>query len=251
MNFTTRLINWLIRQIDFLKFRIKNPRVPFVKPLTIGTYYSQEGQDLYLSSLLFSELESSAGGYVVDVGCNHPEKYSNSKFFEKYFKCKTIAIDPIEEYRELWKELRPEAIFIATALGSLPGTVSLSIPESGSFYDDMFSSITGNNPKISGTNCVVRDVPCVTLASVIAEHKLEVITLLSIDVEGVELDVVRGIDFERVLIKCLIIENNTVNLFGSEEIREFLRLKGYVFFSRIGFYDDVFLHKSLLQKIRL
>ncbi|AMK75086.1 MULTISPECIES: FkbM family methyltransferase [Methylomonas] len=250
MNFITRLINWLIRQIDFIKFRIKNPLVPIVNPLTLGTYYSQEGQDLYLSTLLFNEFEHSAGGYVVDVGCNHPEKYSNSKFFEKYFNCKTIAIDPIEEYRALWKELRPDAIFVATALGKSTSTVSLSIPESGSVYDDMFSSITGNNPKIGGASCVQRDVPCVTLASVIETHRLDEITLLSIDVEGVELDVVEGIDFEKALIKCLIIENNTENLFGSEKIREFLRLKGYVFFSRIGFYDDVFLHKSLLQNAR-
>lgn len=243
-----RLFNWLIRQIDFIKFRIKYPKVPIIRPLSVGTYYSQEGQDLYITSLLFNTLNDSLDCYVVDIGCNHPERFSNSYFFEKFFNCKTIAIDPIEEYGELWQNLRPNAVFIATALGKTASTVTLNIPELGAVYDDMFSSIT-KNPKVGSTGCTQRKVPCVTLASVLNSHKIEKVTLISIDVEGAELNVLEGIDFDRVLIKCFIIENNTINLFGSEEIRLFLKLKGYIFFSRIGFYDDVFLHKSVVEEI--
>lgn len=123
-----KFINWLMRQIDFLKFRVKYPKVSIIKPKSIGTYYSQEGQDLYLSSLLFDDLESDAGKYIVDIGCNHPERFSNSYFFEKFFNFRTIAIDPIEEYSNLWTALRPDAIFIATALGKTSGTVTLNIP---------------------------------------------------------------------------------------------------------------------------
>lgn len=242
-----KLINWLIRQIDFLIFRIKYPEVPVIRPSSIGTYYSQEGQDLYLSSLLFDDLKNDANKYIVDIGCNHPERFSNTYFFEKFFNSKTIAIDPIEEYGRLWTELRPNAIFIATALGKTSGTVTLNIPEPNSNYDDMFSSVAEKNPKVGNTVCTQRQVPCVTLSSILDTHKIDQVILISIDVEGAELDVLKGIDFERVLIKCLVIENNTKNLFGSGEIRTFLESKGFIFFSRIGFYDDVFLYKSLIK----
>lgn len=244
-----KLINWLIRQLNYIKFRIHYPDVCIVRPLTMGTFFSQDGQDLYISSLIFKELKDSDGAVVVDVGCNHPEHFSNSYFFEKYFFCKTIAVDPIEEYAELWRSMRPNAIFIATALGKAEGTVTLNIPEKSEVYDDMFSSVVGKNPKIGKTSCVQRKVPCVTLASILKSNGIENVMLLSIDVEGAELEVLEGIDFDSVLIKCLVIENNTKNIYGSEDIRIFLLSKGFVFFSRIGYLDDVFLHKTLLDKV--
>lgn len=244
-----RLINWLLRQVEFLKFRSRHPNVPILKPLTIGKYYSQDGQDLYLSALLFNEFKKLDGGYVVDIGCNHPERFSNSYFFEKFFNCKIVAIDPIEEYGDKWRKLRPNANFIATALGKSSGIVTLNIPVQSAVYDDMFSSIAGKNPKVGNVQCTQREVPCVTLQSILDSHKITNVTVISIDVEGAELDVLEGINFERVSIQCFIIENNTKNLFGTDDIRIFLKSKGYVFYSRIGFLDDVFLQNSLIEKI--
>jgi FkbM family methyltransferase len=243
---TVRLINWIMRKIDLMKFRVKYPDVPIVKPQSMGTFYSQDGQDVYLSSLLFNWIKDDEGGYVIDVGCNHPVRFSNSFFFDKYFNCKTIAIDPIEEYGNLWRSLRPNAIFIASALGKVAGVVTLNIPDPTSIYDDMFSSINLKNPKVGETGCTQREVPCATLASVLENYNVTNILFVSIDVEGFELDVLEGIDFEHVSIKCFVIENNTDNLLGAEEIRIFLKSKGYVYISRIGFLDDIFLHNSLL-----
>jgi len=242
-----RILNWLKRKVDLIRFRRKYPKVMIVKPLTTGTYYSQEGQDLYLSALLFDSIRSGFGSYVIDVGCNHPEKFSNSFFFEKILRCKTIAIDPIEEYRILWKELRPEANFIATALGNVACTVTLNIPEGNAVYNDMFSTIGEINAKAGDIEYSQRDVPCVTLASILDENQVKEVLLVSIDVEGLEMSVLEGINFERVFIKCFVIENNSKNLLGSDDIRVFLQSKGYVFVSRIGYYDDVFLHRSSVE----
>lgn len=244
-----RLINWLMCQLAFIKFRVHHLMVPIVKPLLLGTYYSQDGQDLYLSALLFELFKKQDKKYVVDIGCNHPERFSNSKFFEQYFSCKTIAIDPIEEYGTLWRECRPDALFISTALGEKSGSVTLNIPNGSVAYDDMFSFTGRQNPKIGSTECSQRNVPCVTLASILAAQQIKSVIVLSIDVEGAEMGVLRGIDFEQVAIQCLIIENNTGSLFGTEEIRLFLKDKEYVFFSRIGFLDDVFIHHSLANKL--
>lgn len=249
VTFAIRFIGWLVRQIEFVKFRISHPNVPIIRPLTIGNYFSQDGQDLYLSALLFNEFKNFDGGYVVDIGCNDPERFSNSYFFEKFFKCNVLAIDPIEEYAAKWEKIRPSAKFIPTALGSFAGVVTLNIPNQSAVFDDMFSSVTGKNPKIGNLKCSQRQVPCVTLESIFDFNKISEVNLISIDVEGAELDVLKGINFERVYIKCFVIENNTKSLFGSDDIRLFLKSKGYLFHSRIGYLDDVFIHNSLLGPI--
>lgn len=242
LKFTKRLL----RVINYIGFKIKYPRVPFIRPSAFGTYYSQDGQDLYISALLFDYIKDSRDALIVDVGCNHPVRYSNSYFFERHMGCRTIAIDPIAEYGELWKELRPTATFIASALGKVQGIVTLNVPEANAAYDDMFSTINDGNPKVQGVGWVKRTVPCATLTSVLEANGGNDILLLSIDVEGAELEVLEGIDFERFSIKCLIIENNTGNLYGTDSIRTLLQARGYVFVSRIGFLDDVFLHASLV-----
>lgn len=219
-----------------------------MKPLIIGKFYSQDGQDLYLSALLFDLFNKLDGQYVIDIGCNDPERFSNSYFFEKFFGCKTIAIDPIEEYGDKWKKLRPQANFIAAALGKAYGVVTLNIPIQSAIYDDMFSTLAEINPKAGNVQYMQRQVNCVTLESILVAHQILNIALVSIDVEGAELGVLEGINFEHVSIKCFIIENNTKNLFGSDDIRVFLKSKGYVFYSRIGYLDDVFLHKSMINK---
>jgi len=245
----SKFIKRLFRVINYIGFKIKHPMVPLIRPSAVGTYYSQDGQDLYLSALLFDHIKVGREALIVDVGCNHPFKYSNSYFFERHMGCRTIAIDPIAEYGELWKELRPTATFVASALGKMKGTVTLNVPEVNAEYDDMFSTITDGNPKVQGVGWVKRTVPCATLSSVLEASGVNDILLLSIDVEGAELEVLEGIDFERFSIKCLIIENNTGNMYGTDSIRKMLQARGYVFVSRIGFLDDVFLHASLVTPL--
>ena len=241
--------SFLKRKSDYIKFRIKNPKVKIINPLKIGTYYSQEGQDLYLSTLLFDEFKDKTEKNMVDIGCNDPEKFSNSLFFELFFKCNIIAIDPIKEYEILWNKTRPSATFIASAIGKSNGTVALMVPEKTSEFDDMFSSVTTKNSKIGDTKCTQRDVQLVTLDTIFTERKIKEVVLLSIDVEGAEVDVLQGIDFNKTYIKCILIENNSTSAYGSEEIRSILKDRGYIFLARIGFIDDVFLHNTLIDKL--
>ena len=244
-----KIIRWVFRQIQFIRFYLNHPDVPVVWPLNVGTYYSQDGQDVYISTLLFKYLLSEEDQYIVDIGCNDPEKFSNSKVFETHFNCKTIAIDPIIEYAERWSNDRPGAIFIPTALGRSDGNVTLNIPFKSSNYDDMFSSIAIDSKKIKDTKCLQREVPCTRLSVILDNYNSNNVVIMSIDVEGFELEVLEGIDFERINIKCLIVENNTNCIFGTEEIRNYLRDKGFVFFSRIGYLDDVFIHCSIVDNL--
>lgn len=251
--FTTnakRILKWMYRQIKHVKFKYKYPEILIINPKTIGRYYSQDGQDVIVSSMLFKLLKNKENKFIIDIGCNHPTKFSNSYFFEQHFQCKTIAIDPIAKFHELWKSKRPSAIFIPTALGKIIGSVTLNIPAENSNYDDMFSTITGSNPKVGKIKWESRTVPCTTLNAILEEHNIKEVLIASIDVEGAEMDVLQGIDFEEIKIDCLIIENNTNDLYGEDAIRSYLNKKSYKFISRIGFLDDIFLHSSAIEKLK-
>lgn len=226
-------------------FKIKYPFVPFITPFKFNklcylTYYSQTGQDLYISSLLFNILTNSEETcYIVDIGCNHPEHFSNSLFLEKYFGCKTIAIDPIHEFQPLWSSMRPDAKFICAAIGELEQQTNLEIAE-----DSMFSALEGSRSKHTGNLSSNRLVEVVKLSTILKSLGINRVLLIAIDVEGFEMEVLKSIDFDSVEIKCFLIENNSQNLMGSEDIRNFLYDRGFILYARFGYLDDLFVKNT-------
>lgn len=235
--------------LAFIKFKSKYYKVRVINPLKVGTYFSQVGQDVYLSALLFKMIEKQGVKTIIDIGCNHPINFSNSYFFEKYYDFTTLAFDPIAEYKELWTTLRPKAFFSENAIGDFEGSVILNIPERGGNFDDMFSSLDKDNQRLKDEKTIECVVPCRTLGNILKEQDISEILFVSIDVEGFELQVLKGIDFDAVKISCFIIENNSKNLYGSNEIRDLLLSKGYIFKTRILCFDDVFVHESLIGQI--
>ena len=67
--------------------------------------------------------------------------------------------------------------------------------------------------------------------------------LVTVDVEGWELEVLAGLDFERYRPKVLIIEN----LFCDEDYRRFMAERGYALW-RIAFPNEVYVRTELLSR---
>jgi hypothetical protein len=65
------------------------------------------------------------------------------------------------------------------------------------------------------------------------------IDLVSIDVEGAELSVLKSINFDKVNINCFLIENN----YGLTSETEFLKSKGYSLVGNIQ-WDAVFVKNT-------
>jgi len=239
--------NRINRLIKFILFKLKYPNVPVVRPLAVGTFYSQDGQDLFLSSLLFNYLTNNSSSWIVDVGCNHPQHFSNSLFFERAFNCRTLAVDPLVEFSDLWANQRPSAIFINAAIGGTPNSVVLRVP-SGTNADNMFAALEGGHfKKELGGDYIERTVRCMKLSELFESHCITEVLLLSIDVEGFELEVLKTIDLKKCMIRCIVLENNSCSLYGSDDIREYLHSLDFAFYARIGVLDDVFVHSSLMN----
>ena len=92
-------------------------------------------------------------------------------------------------------------------------------------------------------------VHCGPLSYYLEQLRIQHIDFWSLDVEGWELNVLRSVDFDTVQIDVIMAESmNSVpgKQKMAEEVRSFLRQKGYVLLgvSVNVFHSDVFLHKS-------
>ena len=64
---------------------------------------------------------------------------------------------------------------------------------------------------------------------------------MSLDVESYELPTLVGIDFDKIDISCISVENNKTR---KDLIRRYLIDKGYIWLAKLAF-DDIYLKKSL------
>jgi len=211
-----------------------------------NTYFSEYGQDFYLSSLLINYIRNNPDSWVVDVGAGEPEFLSNSLYFETYYGCRTLAIDPLDEFKILWEEERPAANFIDSAIGANEGKAKLMVPNN---IDSMLSFVSDEKHEFSELEFSQRIVPLRTLANIFNENEIHVVMMLSIDVAGNEFEVLKGIDFSNVEIKTIVLGNKLPSIVGSEDVRNFLIKKNYVFIARLGDSDDVFIHQSMINGI--
>ena len=245
------------KRLLVLAFKIRHPGVIVVNGTKLlPGYYSQASQDLILSSLLFPLIERNpCFNYVVDVGANHPLIFSNSYYFEKYYGCRVLAIDPLPDKRDLWNRFRPNSIFEAVAVGLEEGNASLIIPSahescSTSHPLDMFSIVTTENSVRKFSNpgkAVSMHIAVFRLSTLLEKYNINNILFISIDVEGGEEEVVESIDFEKVTVACFVIENNRRAPFGARSLRRRLRAQGYEYYARIWGLDDVFVRRDMIN----
>jgi FkbM family methyltransferase len=181
----------------------------------------------------------------VDVGCNRPFVYSNSAFFEQTLGFQVVAIDAIDSYANEWLALRPGATFIQTAVGNEIGEVEFELML-GEGIQNMFSSVRGASEKNKLMSRVTKRVPITTLTKVLIDRGITDIGIMSLDIEGFELQAIEGIEFSQIKIRIIVVENNSQGSLGSESLRSVLISKGYVFYARMWGLDDIFVHHSLL-----
>ncbi len=216
-----------------------------------ASMFSQFNQDLIVKQILETNFKinlnySGQDVRIVDIGANHPIDYNNTYLFEKLYGAKVYSFEPNKNLEREWIKYRSESQIQYVGISDEAKTLSLNIPEINNSNNDdshdpnMFASFSESTieKKSSIYNKLVVDVK--PLENVLEKGNYDV---LFIDVEGHEMHVLKGIDFDGFSFKVIVIENNS-EVGGSDLIRKYLISRGYQLHSRLYHLDDIFIKSN-------
>jgi FkbM family methyltransferase len=235
--------------LDYVLFKYSFPLIPWVKfskkQMELHArsgFSSQYGQDVIICTVLnHLGLLKYGGCSYIDIGCNHPVLLSNSFFLER-LGCRGVAIDPQRALKDQWDASR-SALFVQCVVSKTIGTVGFYEIKIREGWEHALSGIEGHVrlEDVQMYGAVHYDVPSYPLAAILPSG-FEA-NLLLIDVEGAEMEVLAGIDFNRVRPSLILLENND-HIGGSIIQRNALRSLGYSIVARIGGADDLWINSS-------
>ncbi|POY41210.1 hypothetical protein C3L50_01430 [Flavobacterium alvei] len=208
-------------------------------------YYSQVRQDEFLNIVVFNNKEN---GYFIDIGAHNGQTFSNSLFFELYKNWKGICIEPNPNVFKKLDSFR-KSINLNVCIGESDKVVKFTQIEG---YAEMLSGISEKYDKrhierierdleSKGGKRTEIDVKMMKLDS-IEELKNRQVDFVSIDTEGNEFDILSSINFNKIDIKALVVENN----YGDSRIKEYLLEFDYIPLIKLDF-DEVYLNKNCLS----
>lgn len=213
-------------------------------------YNSQWEQDKWLNENIF---KNKRNGFFVDIGAHDGISLSNSYFYEKELDWKGICVEPIPRvYQKLKKNRTCECIH--GCVYNRTGTVKFQQLEG---YTEMLSGIDEayneqHRQRVDrelvqhGGNRKHFDVSCFRMEDILESRGIKHVDYLSIDTEGSEMQVLEGINFDKVEIDVIEIE---VNYRGEEEdkFNRYLGDKGFALAAQLT-GDNIYIRTNFLSK---
>jgi FkbM family methyltransferase len=197
--------------------------------------YSQEGEDLVLNRLF----DNKHDGFYVDVGANHPLRFSNTHFFYKK-GWRGVNIEPNPELHEVLQDIRKEDaninLGVSTEKGELdyymfnePALNTFSKKEADEYlFKQEYSLIKKCKVKVDTLEAILDNIELI---------KNKSIDFMSIDAEGFDLKVLASNSFEKYAPKVVLIEILGIGKISEvfdNEVYVFLIEKGYDLYLRTG-----------------
>lgn len=201
------------------------------------TSYAQYHEDIVLAALL-SDVKK---GFYVDVGANHEEYHSVTKYFYKK-GWSGINIDPIPRLIQGFKK-RKRDVNLQVAVSDKKGTVVFrEYPE----HDGLSTLSKKSREEASKVDLPHTDyeVAVDTLSSILSSNNVTNIDFLKIDVEGHEAAVLRGNDWKKFHPKVICIEANHKESDWSRQLKN----EGYVSIINDGL-NEYYVEKKSVDKM--
>lgn len=196
-----------------------------------GIYYSQEGEDILLSRI-FAE---QAGGFYVDVGAHHPRRFSNTYFFYKR-GWRGINIDALPGSMKVFQKIRPCDINLELAVSEREQVLTYYMfnePALNGFSKTISEKRQTDVYKITNTI----DVSAFPLYRILDNHLPlgQNIDFLSVDVEGLDLQVLESNDWGKYSPKVILVEilGNSLTNIENNPVYNFMINQGYVLFAKL------------------
>jgi FkbM family methyltransferase len=174
------------------------------------TSFAQNGEDL----LAWDYFERKTAGFFVEVGANHPTRLSQTWFLEQR-GWKGILVEPLPACCEELRAVRKNSRVVQAAAGAQSGEAVLNVAKS-----DVWSHL-GDDKDLEVVDRIT--VAVRTLDDILSECQAPQLDLLSVDTEGMELDVLKGLNLEKHRPSLLLVEDHMDSL----DVYFYLKRHGY------------------------
>jgi FkbM family methyltransferase len=211
-----------------------------------GAYFSQ----LYEDYVLDYVFRNQKMGFYVDVGANDPNHDSVTRiFYERGWR--GVNIEPnADEFKKII-QARPRDSNYNVGISDTEGTLPFYQAAGG---EDALSTFDKANAetlsKKRGTTFKEIPIPVTTLTKILRQAALPEISFVSIDVEGFEKQVLRGIDFKefRPAVFCIEATEPTTEVPSYQAWEELLVENNYVFAMFDGL-NRYYVHKDHISSL--
>ncbi len=196
---------------------------------------SQYNEDIYFHSFF----EKDYKGKYVDLGCFHPTRDNNTfRFYKKNWRGINVDLNPITI--ELFNFFRSKDININCAISDKKALKKMY------FIDDLspLNTLDLNHLNFLKKNFLFknidfkeRKIKTENINTILKKYKFNRVDFLNIDLEGLEYDVIKSINFKKFEIKLICIEildHNKISKNKSKKIHQILKKNNFKYLKKIG-----------------
>lgn len=172
--------------------------------INLPIFTAQHKEDIILA-----EIFNTRNGFFVEVGGYDGIRLSNSYFFET-MGWRGLIVEPIPDLCEKLKKQR-KCIIVQAAASDRKAEIDFYISDGCEVLSTCgFRSADLNRISEAGASVEKIVVQALTLDSIFEENNVDQIDFISIDVEGAELSVLRGLSLKVYKPRIIIVEANDV-----------------------------------------
>lgn len=190
--------------------------------------YSQEGEDIIIERILGIK----DAGYYIDVGAFEPKKFSNTYYFYKK-GWRGINIEPNPDKFSLFNEQRKKDINLNIAISDSESELDyyrFKVSAYNTFVKQRYQEVMDKNRSEYLGKVKIKTYK---LSKILDEYlpKDKHIDFLSIDTEGLEVDVLKSNDWSKYKPELIVIEivSDSIHSIFETQAHEMLYQLGYIF----------------------
>ena len=203
--------------------------------------FSQEGEDRILQRIF----ENQEKGFYVDIGAHHPQRFSNTYLF--YLKgWRGINIDAMPGSMDIFNKLRSEDINIEVAISNTEEELIYYMfdePALNGFNEELMLSRNFSKYQLLEK----RTSKTQKLSKILEKHlpNGDVIDFMTIDVEGLDLEVLQSNNWKKYRPKFVLVEDLThfeLDNLCESQVFIFMKEQGYTLCAKTK--NTLFFHCS-------
>ncbi len=195
--------------------------------------YAQEGEDLVLDRLLGQRVS----GFYVEIGSHHPFRFSNTYLFYRR-GWRGICVDPLPNSKTLFNKWRPRDIALEYGVSQAESVLKYHVFDEPAL--NTFDPAIAKERDLSSDYNLIKiiDIQTFPLSTVLDGYLPtgQAIDILSVDVEGLDLEVLLSNNWMMYRPKFIIAEclDTELTAIVHDPVAQFLSSVGYRAYAKTG-----------------